>query len=325
MGSRGSPRRRAPSLPSSDGVGAMRVLVTGASGFIGSRVSDALLARGDEVVGLSRDPDRARETNPTMSWHPWRPTAERPPAAALEGVDGVVNLIGEPIDQRWTDEAKRRILESRERATKNLVDALSAAEPRPAVLVSQSGVGYYGDRGDALVDESTPPGDSFDAQVCVSWEAAAREAEQVGMRVAVTRTGLVLDPKNGLLKQLLLPFKLGLGGPIGSGDQYMPWIHIADEVRALQWALDTEGASGTYNSTSPNPVTNREFSKALGRALGRPAVLSVPKFALRLRFGEELGETVTGGQRALPRRALDAGFEFSHPELEPALSDLLER
>ena len=156
------------------------------------------------------------------------------------------------------------------------------------MLVSQSGVGYYGDRADALVDESTPPGESFDAQVCVSWEAAAREADQVGIRVAVTRTGLVLEPRNGLLKQLLLPFKLGLGGPIAGGGQYMPWIHVADEVRVLQWALDTESASGAYNATSPNPVTNREFSKTLARVLGRPALLPVPKAALRLRFGEEL-------------------------------------
>jgi uncharacterized protein (TIGR01777 family) len=301
----------------------MRVLITGASGFIGSRLCDALLARGDEVVGLSRDPDRSREGNPTVSWHGWRPTTERPPAGALEGVDGVVNLVGEPIDQRWTEHAKRSIRESRERATKNLVDALSGADPRPRVLVSQSGVGYYGDRADALVDESTPPGESFDAQVCVSWEAAAREADQVGIRVAVTRTGLVLEPRNGLLKQLLLPFKLGLGGPIASGGQYMPWIHVADEVRVLQWALDTESASGAYNATSPNPVTNREFSKTLARVLGRPALLPVPKAALRLRFGEELTDTLVGGQRAMPRRVLDAGFEFSHPELEPALRELL--
>jgi hypothetical protein len=303
----------------------MRVLVTGASGFIGSRLCDALLARGDEVVGLSRDPDRSRTSNPTVRWHAWRPTTERPPAAALEGVDGVVNLVGEPIDQRWTEDAKRSIRESRERATKNLVDALSGANPRPRVLVSQSGVGYYGDRADALVDESTPPGESFDARVCVAWEGAARVAQQVGIRVAVTRTGLVLDPRSGLLKQLLLPFKLGLGGPIAGGAQYMPWIHIADEVRVLQWALDTETASGAYNATSPNPVTNRVLSKTLARVLGRPAVLSVPRAALRLRFGAELTETLVGGQRAMPRRALDGGFEFGHPELEPALRDLLQR
>ncbi len=303
----------------------MRVLVTGASGFLGARVCDSLLARGDEVVGLTRDPDRARETNPTVTWHSWRPAAERPPAESLAGVDGVVNLIGESIDQRWTDDAKQRIRDSRERATKNLVDALSAADPRPQRLISQSGIGYYGDRGNALVDESTPPGDSFDAQVCAAWEAAARAAEQPGVRVAITRTSPVLDPAGGLLRQLLLPFKLGVGGPIAGGGQYMSWIHVADEVRLLLWALDTESASGTYNATSPNPVTNREFSKTLGRVLGRPAIVPVPKLALRARFGDELGEVIAGGQRALPRRALDAGFEFAHPELEPALRDLLKR
>ncbi len=301
----------------------MRVLVTGATGFLGSTVCDALLARGDETVGLTRDPQRARQGNPTVTWHAWNPAVERPPASALEGVDGVVNLIGEPIDQRWTDAAKQRIRESRERSTKNLVDAINAAEPRPKTLVSQSGVGYYGDRGEALVDESTGPGSTFDAEVCVAWEAAAREAEKVGMRVVVVRSGLVLDPDHGLLKELLLPFKLGLGGPLAGGSQYMPWIHVADEVRVLLWALDTENASGTYNATAPNPVTNREFSKALGRALGRPAVVPVPKLALKARFGDELGEVAAGGQRAVPRRAVDAGFEFRHPELEPALKDLL--
>ena len=303
----------------------MRVLVTGASGFIGSAVCDALLARGDETVGLTRDPERAREGNPTVTWHAWNPAAERPPASALAGVDAVVNLIGEPIDQRWTEAAKQRIRDSRERSTKNLVDAISAADPRPKALVSQSGVGYYGDRGEAVVDESTGPGSTFDAQVCVAWEAAAREAEKVGVRVVVVRTGLVLDPEHGLLKQLLLPFKLGVGGPLAGGAQYMPWIHVHDEVRLLLWALDTDQASGTYNAAAPNPVTNREFSKALGRVLGRPAVVPVPKLALRARFGDELGEVAAGGQRTVPRRALDAGFEFRHPELEPALGDLLRR
>jgi uncharacterized protein (TIGR01777 family) len=303
----------------------MRVLVTGASGFIGSAVCDALLARGDETVGLTRDPQRARDGNPTVTWHGWNPAAERPPASALAGVDAVVNLIGERIDQRWTDAAKRRIRESRERSTKNLVDAISAADPRPRVLVSQSAVGYYGDRGEAVVDESTGPGSTFDAEVCVAWEAAAREAEKVGVRVVVVRTGLVLDPEHGLLKQLLLPFKLGVGGPLAGGAQYMPWIHVHDEVRLLLWALDTDQASGTYNAAAPNPVTNREFSKALGRVLGRPAVVPVPGIVLRARFGGELGEVAAGGQRTVPRRALDAGFEFRHPEIEPALGDLLRR
>ena len=303
----------------------MRVLITGASGFLGSAVCDALLARGDETVGLSREPERARRGNPTVTWHAWNPTAERPPASAIEGVDGVINLVGEPIGQRWTEPAKRRIRDSRERATKNLVDAISAADPRPGTLVSQSGVGYYGDRGEALVDESAEPGSTFDAEVCVAWEAAAREAEKVGVRVVVTRSGLVLDPEHGLLKQLLLPFKLGVGGPLAGGGQYMPWIHVDDEVRLLLWGMDTDQASGTYNATAPNPVTNREFSKALGRVLGRPAIVPVPKLALKARFGDELGEVAAGGQRAVPRRAVDAGFEFHHPELEPALRDLLRR
>jgi uncharacterized protein (TIGR01777 family) len=303
----------------------MRVLVTGATGFLGSRVCDALLARGDEVAGLTRDAERARAASPTITWHTWNPVAERPPAAAFEGVAGIVNLIGESIDQRWTDEAKTRIRDSRVRSTKNLVDGMSAAEPRPPALVSQSAVGYYGDRGDSLVDESTPPGSSFDAELCVAWEGAARAAEEIGARVVVTRSGLVLDPEAGLLKQLLLPFKLGIGGPIAGGRQYMPWIHFEDELRLLLWALDGESVSGTYNATSPNPVTNHEFSRTLGRVLGRPAIVPVPKLAMKLRFGDELGEVATGGQRAIPRRALDEGFDFAHPELEPALRDLLGR
>jgi uncharacterized protein len=303
----------------------MRVLVTGASGFLGSAVCDALLARGDEAVGLTRDPERARQGNPTVAWHAWSPATERPPASALAGVDGVVNLVGEPIDQRWTETAKDRIRSSRERATKNLVDAISAAEPRPTTLVSQSAVGYYGDRGAAVVDESTGPGSTFDAELCVAWETAAHEAERVGVRVVVVRTGLVLDPEHGLLKQLLVPFKLGVGGPLAGGSQYMPWIHVDDEVRLLLWALDNDKAAGTYNAVAPNPVTNREFSKTLGRVLGRPAVVPVPKLVLTARFGSELGEVASGGQRTVPRRAVDAGFEFRHPELEAALSDLLRR
>jgi uncharacterized protein (TIGR01777 family) len=303
----------------------VRVLVTGASGFLGSAVSDALVARGDEVVGLTRDPERARSSNPTVGWHAWNATAERPPDAALGEVDTVVNLIGEPIDQRWTDEAKQRIRDSRERATKNLVDAMRAADPRPRALVSQSAVGYYGDRGDAIVDESTAPGTTFDAGVCVAWETAARSAEEIGMRVAIIRTGLVLDPKHGLLKQLLPTFRLGLGGPVAGGRQYMPWIHLDDWVRLVLWVVDGEDRTGVYDATAPNPVTNADLSKALGRALGRPAVMPVPKLAIKARFGGELGEVITGGQRAIPRRALDGGFEFAHPEVEPALRSLLDR
>jgi uncharacterized protein (TIGR01777 family) len=300
----------------------MRVLVTGASGMIGSALCDALLARGDEVVGLSRDPEKARQTNPTMHWFAWQATLERPPTAAFEGVEGVINLIGEPINQRWNEESKRRIIESRRAGTHNLVQAIGALQDMPKVLVSQSAIGYYGDRGEALVDESTGAGSDFPAAVSVEWERAAHEADEL-LRVVVVRTGLLLDPGGGLLKQLLTPFKLGIGGPIGGGDQYMSWIHIDDEIALLLWALDDEKVTGTINATAPNPVTNRELSKALGRVLNRPAVLPVPGAALNLMLGRELAETVKGGQRVLPRRPLDLGFAFKHPELEPALRDLL--
>jgi uncharacterized protein len=299
-------------------------MVTGASGLIGGTLCDALLARGDEVVGLSRDPEKAGSARPGVSWHAWQPTLERPPAEAFDGVDGVVHLVGEAINQRWNEESKRRIMDSRKTGTRNLVQAIAALDSRPEVLVSGSAVGFYGDRGDAIVDESAPPGSDFPAQVSIEWEREAHEADEL-LRVVVVRTGLVLDPSEGLLKQLLTPFKLGVGGPIAGGGQYMSWIHIDDEVALLLWALGGERVSGTVNSTAPNPVTNRELSKTLGRVLGRPAVMPVPGLALGLILGRELAETVKGGQRVLPRRALDLGFHFRHPELEPALRDLLAR
>jgi uncharacterized protein len=301
----------------------VRVLVSGASGFIGSALCDALLARGDTIVGLSRDPQRARSTNPSVLWHAWEPTLERPPAEALENVDGVVNLEGEKINQRWTDDAKRRIMESRRKGTRNLVAAIAAMERKPKVLVNQSAIGFYGDRGEALVDESAEPGDGYDAEVVREWEAAAREAEGIGVRLVVVRTGHVLDPRGGLLGELLTPFKLGVGGPIAGGRQYMSWVHIDDEIGILLWALDDERVSGTINSTAPNPVTNREFSQAIGRALHRPASVPVPGFVLDLKFGSEFGRVLRGGQRVMPRRALDLGYVFKYPEIDGALHNLL--
>lgn len=301
----------------------MKVLVTGASGTIGSAACGALLARGDEVVGLSRSPEKARSGQPRVEWHRWDSTLERPPGEALTGVDGVVNLIGERINQRWSDEAKRRILESREIATKNLVEAIVGSESRPKVLVSQSAVGYYGDTGERVVDESAPPGGRFDSHVCVAWEAAARSVEGSGVRLVIMRTGLVLDKDSGLLKELLVPFRLGVGGPLAGGGFYMPWITLEDEVGLLLWALDTEGAGGAYNATAPNPVTNRDFSKALGRALGRPTFVPVPKLAVVARLGGEMGEAATTGQRAIPRRAEDDGYAFGHREIEAGLAAAL--
>jgi uncharacterized protein (TIGR01777 family) len=301
----------------------MRVLVTGASGTIGSSLCDALLSRGDEVVGLSRDPDKARTGNPTVRWFAWQPALERPPADAFEGVDGVVNLIGESINQRWTEESKRRIVESRTTSTHNLVQAIGGLQEKPSVLVSQSAVGYYGNRGDELIDESAPSGAGFAAEVPVEWERAAHEADELALRLVITRMAPVLDPREGLLKELRLPFKLGVGGPIAGGRQYLPWLHIDDAVGILLWALDDERVEGTINATAPNPVTNREFSKTLGRVFNRPAVMPVPGFAVALLKGGELAETVTGGQRVIPRRAQDLGYRFRFGELEPALRDLL--
>jgi uncharacterized protein len=301
----------------------VKVLVSGASGFIGSALCDALLVRGDTVVGLTRDPARARGTNPSVTWHAWEPTLERPPAAAFEGVDGVINLLGERIDQRWTDEAKQRIMDSRRTGTHNLVGTIAGLEQRPPVLVNQSAIGFYGDRGDAIVDESAGPGEGFDSEVAREWEGAAREVEGAGVRLVVVRTGHVLDPRGGLLKRLLTPFKLGVGGPLAGGRQYVSWIHIDDEVGILLWAFENEAVSGVVNATAPNPVTNRALSKALGRELGRPTVVPVPGFALDLTYGSEFGAVLRGGQRVAPRRALDLGYEFRHPELDEALDDLL--
>ncbi|HET7416019.1 MAG TPA: TIGR01777 family oxidoreductase [Solirubrobacterales bacterium] len=301
----------------------MRVLVTGASGTIGQALCDALFARGDDVVGLTRDPGRSRSANPRIDWHKWDPTLERPDPAAFEGVDGVVHLLGERIDQKWTEQAKERIMESRRQGTHNLVQTIIALEAPPKVLVSQSAVGYYGDRGDTPVDEGDGPGSSFDAEVTQAWEAAAHELDPSGVRLVVVRTGQVLTTEGGMLAEMLTPFKLGVGGPLAGGDQYLAWIHIDDEVGILLWALDNEKVSGTVNASSPNPATNKDFSKALGRALNRPAVMPVPGLVLDLKFGKEFGQVLRGGARVIPKRTQELGYEFKHPDLDEALRDVL--
>lgn len=301
----------------------MKVLVTGASGMIGRALCDALFARGDTVVGLTRNPGRARQANPRVTWHKWEPTLERPDPAAFEGVEGVVHLLGERIDQKWTDESKQRIMESRRQGTHNLVGTLESLESPPKVLVGQSAVGYYGDRGDEEVDESDGPGSSFDSQVVQAWEAAARELDGKGVRLVITRSGQVLSPEGGMLKEMLTPFKLGVGGPLAGGEQYLSWIHIEDEVGILLWALDDETVSGVVNASSPQPATNKDFSQALGRAVNRPAIMPVPGLVLDLKFGKEFGQILRGGQRVLPKRTEELGYEFSYPNLDEALRDLL--
>ncbi|HET7589043.1 MAG TPA: TIGR01777 family oxidoreductase [Solirubrobacterales bacterium] len=302
----------------------MRVLVTGASGLIGAALCDALFARGDDTVGLSRDPARARRSNPRVTWHKWEPTLERPDPAAFEGVEGVVNLVGERIDQRWNDEVKQKIMETRRIATHNLVQAIEALEQRPKVLVSQSAVGYYGDSGtEEVSEEDAPRKAAFDSEVTQAWEAAAHELGATDVRLVIVRTGQVLSPDGGMLKELLTPFRLGVGGPLAGGGQYVSWIHLEDEVGILLWALDDEHVDGVVNASSPNPVTNKDFSKALGRAVNRPAIAPVPGFVLDLKFGREFGRVLRGGQRVIPKRTRELGYVFKHPDLDEALRDLL--
>ena len=292
----------------------MKVAITGASGFIGSRLATELKNRGDEVLALSRDPGRARERLGVEALGP-DPETGTVPVDALSAVDAVVNLAGEPIAQRWTAEAKKRIRASRVDRTQRLVAALHQADPGPRVLVSASAAGYYGDRGAEDLDESAPPGDDFLASVCVDWE---RAADGAGVRVVKIRTGVVLDRAGGALKQMLPPFRAGLGGPIAGGRQYLPWISLADIVGIYLAAVSDEAWSGTVNGSAPAPVTNGEFARALGRALRRPAFIPVPALALKALFGE-MASVVTASQRMLPRRALELGYEFEHPGLDQAL------
>ena len=299
----------------------MKVTVTGATGLIGTALVGALRARGDEVTVLSRDPGRAgRELG--VEAVAWDALAEPAPSAALSGRDGVVHLAGEPVAQRWTESAKRSIRASRDLGTANLVAGIAASEPRPRVLVSSSAVGYYGKHGAEIINESSPAGDDFLAEVCVEWERRARGAEELGLRVVVVRTGVVLDADGGALKTMLPPFRAGVGGPVAGGRQYMPWIALDDIVGIYLAALDGEGWSGPVNGTAPEPVTNAEFSKALGRALKRPAVLPVPALAIRALYGE-MAEIVTEGQRAVPARTLELGYSFRRPELDAALRSAL--
>jgi uncharacterized protein len=306
------------------GGGAVRVAVTGATGLIGTRIVRALQARGDEVTVLSRDALRAREALGDVDAHAWTPLDGPAPTAALSGRDGVIHLAGENIAQRWTDAARRRIHDTRELGTRNLVEGLRAADSRPRVLVSASGVNYYGPRGDEPVTEEAAPGDDFLARLCIAWERAALAASELGLRVVTVRTAIVLDRRAGALGKMLPFFRLGVGGPVAGGRQYLPWIHPNDIVGLYLAALSIDSWSGAINAAAPDPPTNREFSRALGRALRRPAIFPVPALAVRLLYGD-MAEIVLVGQRIVPARALEHGYAFEHTELEPALRDALSR
>ncbi len=306
----------------------MRVLITGGTGLIGRALIDLLLPDGHEIIVLSRHPDRAAlpagvqvigwDARSAQGWAQW-----------VEGADAVVNLAGEsiagkgPIPSRWTADRKRRIRESRLNATRAVVEAIGMAGEKPKVLVQGSAVGFYGGRTDDVVlDEDAPPGDDFLAKVAVQWEAASEPVEGWGVRRAIARTGLVLSAQGGSLPPTMLPFRFFLGGPLGNGLQWWPWIHIRDEARAIRFLIEEPRASGPFNLVAPNPVTNREFALVLGKVMGRPAFIPTPAFVLRLALGE-MADLLLKGQRAVPKRLQELDFEFEFPELESALRDLL--
>lgn len=303
--------------------------LTGATGLVGPRLIAALQRGGAQVSVLSRDSAKAKKRLGAAGLQPveafdWDLMSAPAPAQALEGRDAVVHLAGENIAQRWSAEAKRAIRESRITGTRNLLAGLEQADTRPPTLVSSSGVGYYGAHGEEPLDEDAPPGEDFLAKICVDWEREACKASALNMRVVLVRTGVVLDKDGGALEKMLPPFRLGVGGPVAGGRQFISWIHLDDLVGVIVAAVADERWSGPVNATAPEPVSNRDFSRALGRALKRPALLPVPGPALALLYGE-MAEIVTEGARAVPAKALVLGYEFAHADLGEALASALGR
>jgi uncharacterized protein (TIGR01777 family) len=297
----------------------MKVVISGVSGLIGTALRSSLTSEGHEVLALSR-----RQSLPPIETMTWDVSTGRFDPSGLEGTDAVVHLAGEPVAQRWTDKSKKAIRESRIAATRLLVEGLKSLKNPPKLLISASAVGFYGDGGDTELDESSPPGEGFLPDVCQEWEKAALEALGLGIRAVCVRIGIILSTKGGALAKLLLPFKLGVGGPAGSGRQWMPWIHIDDLAGAFRFVIQEEDLMGVVNGTSPNPATNAEFSTALGRALHRPAFMPAPAFGLKILFGE-MAQIVLQGQRVLPKKLLGAGYEFKYPKLLDALEDVIQQ
>ncbi len=297
----------------------MKALITGGTGLLGSALRENL----PDAVVLTRDPARARREGGSSRAVAWQPEAEAAPSEAFEGVDVVFNLAGEPVaNGRWTAEKKRRIRDSRIVGTRNLVSGLMPLARRPDVLVSASAIGYYGDRGDEVLDESAPAGRGFLADVCAEWEREALAAVALGVRVVCVRIGIVLAPGGGALARMLTPFKFGAGGRLGSGEQWMSWVHIDDVVGLLLHASRAHDVRGAMNAVSPSPVTNAVFTRALGDAVHRPAFMPVPKAALRVAFGE-MSEVLTASQRVVPHVAERSRYVFAHTSLTGALAAAL--
>ena len=301
----------------------MRALVTGATGFVGRR----LLSQLERPIVLSRDGVRAERllAEYAVRTFSWDAQNEPAPAQAFEDVDVVFHLAGEPVAQgRWTQAKKARLRDSRVTGTRNLVETLSKLEHKPKALISASAVGYYSDRGDEILDESASPGEDFLAEICVAWEEESQKAADAGIRVVNLRIGIVLGSGGGALAKMLTPFKFGLGSPLGHGRQWMSWIHLDDLIGMMLFAARCDQIRGPINATAPNPVTNRQFTKALGKALRRPTILpSVPGVVLRLGMGE-FASVLIASQKAIPGAAQTAGYEFVHSQLDEALQDILD-
>ena len=297
----------------------MRIAIAGGTGFIGEPLVRRLLS-GNDVAVLTRDPSRVHAGRGVA----WNPPEQDVWADVVAAADVVINLAGENIGQRWTRERKSRMVSSRIDATNALIEAINSAPPRRRTFINASAVGYYGSRGDETLDEASPRGSGFLADLVAKWEEAAQQAESVA-RLVIIRFGVVLDAHGGALAKMLPPFRFGVGGPIGDGRQWMSWIDRDDVVRMIEWAISHDDVRGIYNAASPEPARNRDFTRALGRALHRPAFMPVPAFALKLLFGEMAEGTVLPSQRALPARALAEGFAFHYPRLGEALAHSLTR
>jgi uncharacterized protein (TIGR01777 family) len=299
----------------------VKITLSGASGFIGPRLVNHLLADGHTLHVLGR---RRPATLPkSVSFTAWDAlTDTRVPPDALRAADAIIHLAGEPVAQRWTDNAKQKIRASRVRGTTQIVEGVRAMDRPPSALISASAIGYYADRGEEVLTESSTPGSGFLAELCVEWERLARDVEPLGVRVAPVRLGIVLGPDGGALKQMLTPFRLGVGGRIGSGRQWMSWIHVDDVVGLIAFATKSTKINGPLNATAPAPVRNSDFTKSLARVLHRPAIFPVPEFVLQIVCGE-MASVVTGSQRVLPAAAERAGYDFRFTNLDKALADLL--
>lgn len=301
-----------------------RIVITGATGLIGKKLANALINRGDDVIIFSRDTEKAKSIFPKaiecVEWNYQHPEKWK---SKLENTDAVIHLAGINLfSKRWNDEFKRAVLESREMSTKNLVEAIKSCANKPEVFVSASGIGYYGDCGERVLIENSPKGNDFLADVCEVWESEAKKVGESGVRNVQIRTGLVLSPEDGALKQMLPPFKFFIGGPLGNGKQWSSWLHIEDIVGIYLFAIDNKNLSGAVNAASPNPVRMNEFANTLGKVLKLPSLFPVPNFILRLVVGEA-AEVVTASQRINSKKLLDSGYKFKFENIEDALRDLL--